>query len=72
MATMNEIYIKVKGDAYLEQVFKDKDLISIDELITKFQSLINDVEYLEDKVNDLENDIRDNYRPISKEEMYGR
>ena len=69
---MNEIYIKVKGDAYLEQVFKDKDLISIDELITKFQSLINDVEYLEDKVNDLENDIRDNYRPISKEEMYGR
>ena len=69
---MNEIYIKVKGDAYLEQVFKDKDLVSIDELITKFQSLINDVEYLEDKVNDLENDIRDNYRPITHEEMYGR
>ena len=69
---MNEVYIKVKGDAYLEQVFKDKDLISIDELITKFQSLINDVEYLEEKVNDLENDIRDNYRPITHEEMYGR
>lgn len=69
---MNEIYIKVKGDAYLEQVFKDKDLISIDELITKFQSLINDVEYLEKKVNELEADIRDNYRPITKEEMYGR
>ena len=69
---MNEVFIKVKGDAYLEQVFKDKDLISIDELITKFQSLINDVEYLEEKVNDLENDIRDNYRPITHEEMYGR
>lgn len=69
---MNEINIKVKGDAYLEKVFKDKDLISVDELISKFQSLINDVEYLEEKVNDLENDIRDNYEPITKEKMYGR
>lgn len=69
---MNEVYIKVKGDAYLEQVFKDKDLISVDELIAKFQSLINDVEYLEKKVNELEADIRDNYRPITKEEMWGR
>jgi prefoldin subunit 5 len=69
---MNEVFIKVKGDAYLEQVFKDKDLISVDELIAKFQSLINDVEYLEKKVNELEADIRDNYRPITKEEMWGR
>jgi hypothetical protein len=72
MATMNEVFIKVKGDAYLEKVFTDKDLVSIDELVTKFQSLINDVEYLEEKVNELEADIRDNYRPITKEEMYGR
>ena len=69
---MNEVFIKVKGDAYLEQVFKDKDLISIDELIAKFQSLINDVEHLEEKIEHMENDIRDNYRPITKEEMYGR
>ena len=69
---MNEVFIKVKGDAYLEKVFTDKDIISIDELISKFQSLIDDVEYLQEKVNDLENDIRDNYRPITKEEMYGR
>ena len=69
---MNEIYIKVKGDAYLEQVFKEKDLISIEELISKFQSLINDVEYLEEKIEYMENDIRDNYEPISKEKMYGR
>ena len=69
---MNEVYIKVKGDAYLEKAFNNQDLVSIDELITKFQSLIDDVEYLEEKVNDLENDIRDNYRPITKEEMYGR
>ena len=69
---MNEVYIKVKGDAYLEKVFTDKDIISIDELITKFQSLINDVEYLEEKIEYMENDIRDNYEPISKERMYGR
>ena len=69
---MNEVYIKVKGDAYLEQAFKDKDLVSIDDLIAKFQSLVCDVEHLEEKVNDLENDIRDNYEPISKERMYGR
>ena len=72
MDRLNEVCIKVKGDAYLEHAVKDKDVSSIDELITKFQSLINDVEYLEEKVNDLENDIRDNYRPITHEEMYGR
>ena len=69
---MNEVYIKVKGDAYLEQAFKNQDIISIDELISKFQSLINDVEHLEEKIEHMENDIRDNYRPITKEEMYGR
>lgn len=67
---MNDIYIKVKGDELLEKLFKDKDLISIDELITKLEELSDDVERLEEQINDLENDIRDNYRPITPEEMY--
>lgn len=68
---MNEVYIKVKGDAYLEKVFKDKDLVSVDELITKLEELSDEVEHLEEKITYLENDREDNYRPISKEEMYG-
>lgn len=57
---MNEVFIKIKGYAYLEKVFKDKDLVSADELITKLEELSDEVEYLEEKVNDMENDREDN------------
>ena len=67
---MNEIYINIKdfGDnswlgKYLFKKF-NKDLISVDNLLDLIEDLKCDVEYLEDKVREMEQDIEENYRPI--------
>lgn len=71
---MEEVYINIKDlnecflKKYLDKKFK-KDLISIDELLTLTEDLISDVEELEDKVRDLEQDIEENYRPIPYSEQ---
>lgn len=35
------------------------------------KDLLYEIDRLNEKIEDMENDIRDNYRPISNEEMYG-
>lgn len=35
------------------------------------KDLLYEIDRLNEKIKDMENDIRDNYRPISNEEMYG-
>lgn len=49
----------------------DRDLISIDELLSVIEDLDDENESLKDQINNLEEDIRENYRPISPSEMYG-
>ena len=73
---MNEVYINIKefGEnswlgSILYKRFK-KDLISVDELLTMIEDLSSDVETLEDRVRDLEEDIEQNYRPIPVHEQY--
>lgn len=63
---MNECYTK----RYLKEKI-GKDNITTDELIGLIEELIADKEELEEKYEDLENDLRDNYKPISYEEQIG-
>jgi hypothetical protein len=67
---MKDIFIKVKDDIFLEKLFPNKDIVSIDDLMAVVQQLVCDKETLEEQLNDLKNDINDNYRPISKQEQY--
>ena len=62
---MNECFLK----HYLEKRFK-KDLISIDELLGLTEDLIGEVDSLEEQLEDLKQDLHDNYKPISASEMY--
>jgi len=52
---MNEVYFKIKGYTYLEDAFPDKDIISIDELMGKFETLMWDVETLEEELRERRN-----------------
>ena len=47
----------------------DRDLISIDELLSVIEDLDDENESLKDQINNLEEDIRENYRPISHLEI---
>lgn len=73
-------YVNLKecDDVYVLDEFRNKDLVSIEELLDKIGELSSRVEELEDELNeakrdyeDLEQDLEDNYKRIPLSEMYG-
>lgn len=63
---MKEVYINIKNENdKISDLFKNKDLVSIDDLLGKIEDLLWEKEELERQIKDLEQDIEDNYRPIS-------
>lgn len=63
---MKEVYINIKNENdKISDLFKDKDLVSIDDLLGKIEDLLWEKEELERQIKDLEQDIEDNYRPIT-------
>ena len=47
------------------------DYIPAENIENMIKDLLYEIDRLSEKIEDMENDIRDNYRPISNEEMYG-
>lgn len=47
------------------------DYIPAENIESMIKDLLCEIDRLNEKIEDMENDIRDNYRPISNEEMYG-
>ena len=47
------------------------DYITAENIENMIKDLLYEIDRLNEKIEDMENDIRDNYRPISNEEMYG-
>ena len=47
------------------------DYIPAENIDSMIYDLLCEIDRLSEKIEDMENDIRDNYRPISNEEMYG-
>lgn len=49
----------------------DKEvLLSIDSIMSMMEELLSEIDRLQEKYEDLEQDLEDNYKPITKEEMY--
>lgn len=68
---MEKILVDIREESkQIKRIFENKDLISIEDLLSKIEELDDDKGYLEDKIKDMEQDIEDNYKPISKSEQY--
>lgn len=48
----------------------DKFYIERDSIVCMLGDLLYEVDYRQEQIEDLEQDIQDNYKPITKEEMY--
>ena len=73
---MKEVYINLKeqGDCFIWRYLQEKcksDLVSIDDLIWVIEELIADNEKLQEEFEDLENNLRDNYKPLSRSDYTG-
>ena len=68
---MKKILVDIREESkQIKRIFENKDLISIKDLLSKIEELDDDKEYLEDRIKDMEQDIEDNYKPISKSEQF--
>ena len=47
------------------------DLISVESMMAAIEDLLIEIDRLEQKYNDFEQEVEDNYKPYTKEEMYG-
>ena len=68
---MEKILVDIREESkQIKRIFENKDLISIEDLLSKIEELDDDKEYLEDRIKDMEQDIEDNYKLISKSEQF--
>ena len=68
---MEDIYIKTETFTLLKKYFKDKDLVSIEDLFALIDDLTYDYEKLKEDYEDLIQDVHDNYRYVGIREAIG-
>ncbi len=70
---MNEIYIKTADlpKWLFEKHFKNKDLISLEDLICEFENVSDELGCLQDEFENFKQEVNDNYKPISLQEQIG-
>ena len=69
---MDEVYIDIrKENAWIKKYFENKDLVSIGDLISVIEDLDGEIEHWKEKYQDLEEDLRENYKPIPYAEQVG-
>lgn len=68
---MEDIMIKIKdwNSSAIKLAFPKKDYISLEELVSKFEDIYNELDSLEEEFEDYKQNIADNYTQISVKEQ---
>lgn len=68
---MDEVYIDIrKENAWIRKYF-NTDFVSIETLLSTIEDLDSTIEHWKEKYEDLEEDLRENYKPIPYSEQVG-
>lgn len=69
---MENIYIDMREQGTtLSNYFKYKDFVSVEEVLTRLEELIDDIDHLQEEFEDYKRDVEDNYRPLTQAEQIG-
>lgn len=69
---MENIYIDMREQGFtLSNHFKNKDFVSVEDVLTELEQVIDDMETLQEEFDDYKRDVEDNYKPISYAEQVG-
>lgn len=66
---MDEVFIDIRKENTWIRKYFDTDFVSIEQLLATIEDLDGEVENWKEKYQDLEEDIKDNYRPIPYSEQ---
>lgn len=59
---MEEIYVDIRmKNKWIRETFENQDMVSIEDLLTKIEDLIDEKEEIRLKYEELEADVADNY-----------
>lgn len=67
---MNEVFVKVGNYEILSKIFDNKDFVSINEITSKLEEYYNTQDYFSNKIIELEEDVKENYKRIPVNEQY--
>ena len=69
---MENIYVDMREQGFtLSNHFKNKDMVSVEDILTRLEELIDDIEHLQDEFDDYKQYVEDNYKPLSQAEQIG-
>lgn len=69
---MEHIYIDMREQGFtLSNHFKNKDMVSIEEILAELEQVIDDKGALQEEFDDFKREVEDNYKPISYAEQVG-
>lgn len=69
---MDNVFIDIREQGTtLSNYFKGRVFVSLEEVFTKFEEAVDDLEHIKEKYKELKQDVQENYRPISQAELIG-
>ena len=69
---MKDIYVDLRTqNRWIQEVFESKDLVSIDELLSKIEDLVFELEAVKEEYRDFKKDVEDNYKYMPIDEQVG-
>lgn len=59
----------INENRWIREIFNNKDLVTIEEMLTKIEDLNEELEYTQEKLEDFKRDVEDNYRRLEVSEQ---
>lgn len=67
---MDNVYVDLRNEnRWIREIFDNKDLVTIEEMLIKIIDLNEELEYTQEKFEDFKRDVEDNYKRIPVEEQ---
>lgn len=67
---MDNVYVDLRNEnRWIREIFDNKDLVTIEEMLTKIEDLNEELEDTQEKFEDFKRDVEDNYKRVELSEQ---
>ena len=69
---MNNVFIDIRNaGGIISEYFKERDIVSIDDLLNEMENLIFELDRIKEEYDDFKKDVEDNFERIPIERQVG-
>lgn len=67
---MDNVYVDLRNEnKWIREIFRNKDLVTIEEILEKIEDLSDELEHTKEEFEDFKRDVEDNYRRLEVSEQ---